>query len=500
MEATMTDVQHALDTFSHSSGQHLQQPDTRSIGSRTSGGGAERNHSEGEDDVVAPQSSRTVDQVRGTALTKSNSNPRAMLAAKAVANAEKQARDDAADLERRRQEDELVYANSQRDSSFLPLQDVQMSDESDADTDDDEQTTHSVMMGQDKTARERISNGAGGGASEGEVQTTAKKFDDQLRQWSAEAEGSSPKHARPRVSSMNNRMLSSLPSARFDDDDPSLDNISALDASATSFSSPLFSPKPVEPIQSVLERPTSSRSSSDIARTHSRASAATQIESLGPATNGVDHRNESVDVLPAPILGSSSPRLAPGTPPAAFLSHRESFTSARSRTPSGQIESLSSPPSSTIPLSSSPARASLNLPPALTLPPVPTLSHSPTPTVLPGSFSPSPRTSESNEQPTSSPNQFRQSTMSPKASMGASAMAALDGLPYDPREWGVAEVLAWGRATGFDDLTLSKFEGSFSGLFISQSFTLTDCYNDGNRTRNFRRCARRDGRRHAQGN
>lgn len=32
-------------------------------------------------------------------------------------------------------------------------------------------------------------------------------------------------------------------------------------------------------------------------------------------------------------------------------------------------------------------------------------------------------------------------------------------LPYDPTTWGVAEVCEWGKAKGFDDLTLSKFQG-----------------------------------------
>ena len=49
------------------------------------------------------------------------------------------------------------------------------------------------------------------------------------------------------------------------------------------------------------------------------------------------------------------------------------------------------------------------------------------------------------------------------SAFGAGANSVIVGsngnLPYDPRTWGVKEVCEWGKVKGFDDLTLSKFQG-----------------------------------------
>lgn len=44
------------------------------------------------------------------------------------------------------------------------------------------------------------------------------------------------------------------------------------------------------------------------------------------------------------------------------------------------------------------------------------------------------------------------------AAMSGAKSAGTESLPYDPRTWGVKEVCEWGKAKGFDDLTLSKFQ------------------------------------------
>lgn len=42
-------------------------------------------------------------------------------------------------------------------------------------------------------------------------------------------------------------------------------------------------------------------------------------------------------------------------------------------------------------------------------------------------------------------------------------------LPHDPREWDVAQVVEWGKGKGFDKLTLSKFQGSSSHCYAADA-------------------------------
>lgn len=432
----MTDVQQALDGLTAGAGVRREEEENESIISKedsASLASLDRSDSSDAEDRLPT----TAPMVQPLAAS---SNPRALLAAKAAQNAQKEARLEAQAAERRRREDEAVYVQSQGLDRDMP-EGVLLSDES-----EDEEPEAAYQPEPTAVAPLQARSSTDPRSNTGDQDSSsAQKLDDQLRKWSAAA---APRSRAGTPTPLSTPLASTTlapPSttlaktAAYDDEDPSLDT-STLDSSAASFSSPLL----------YSHSPSASVTAIEFATMPVELAVAP--DPVPVESNAATPRASSSSMVGLPLVGGG---LAVAS--AALLSHSVSSSAApapeaSSTTPTAQYFPTLSPPTSAgnsnlknSNSSSIPAYMTATFP-----------SPPPTAAVIPAS----PDLSAS--RPVSQSGGLGASRSRQSTSQGSSLPSELEGLPLDPRDWDVENVMAWGKAVGFDELTLSKFQGECS--------------------------------------
>lgn len=396
-------------------------------------------------------------------------NPRAVLAAKAAANAEKEAREQREAVELRRKEDELEYEKTR---NLAPVSGLQLSDESG--DEEDELAVPSFIKPDPSISDVANSN-------------------------------------RPHPISTTNHSAFALPNGSRSPIVPTAIRstafvIPSLSAPANDLS--FASPKSAGPT-SVSLMPSLSRSTTGTTRrpsssvgdeheaedmfesSHSGLEAALGAMGAGALTTAAavgavfSPHDDPEPPVTTPVAPSSLPQAAE-----AILhdSKNDSKNDSLAALPvtdqpfgsphSGHSDHRSLPPIQT----SDPLPVPIPTP---TPAPVASTSHIPAPlSFFPASSQPrtngatSPSSMQSGQhslagsridhaQPTSTNGTTGET--SPLPSVAGENGKAVEDLPYDPREWGVVQVVDWGKSKGFDAMTLSKFEGTLRDLFFLDS-------------------------------
>lgn len=354
MDATMIDVQNALDQLKV---DRDSRADSASVRSHLSGNTRDGRNSDDEDNLPVE-------------------NPRAVLAAKAAANAEKAAREQRERAESRRVEDGKAYASRGEMANG-----IQLSDESD----DEDASIQARLAGDGAAAETRFVPVTGGMASS---QTNGRpRAGTTTSMYSSESSASSP----PPVPT------APLPSLPF----------------PTSQRSPEVTPTPSSGRPFGLDN-------TALAATAGAGLAA--AAAIGVATSNQSGHESARPASNVSTLAAQQQRVDLRTPtPTLPASQSLRNTPKDSTNPRYLNEMVDSPAASNT--SATHSRSSSRL----------------------GEAPPTARSSGTGDT-------------SPRESSYGNA-ALLKDLPRDPTTWGVDEVCEWGKAKGFDALTLSKFQG-----------------------------------------
>lgn len=348
-----------------------------------------------------------------------NTNPRAVLAAKAAANAEKEAKNERA---REKAESERAATNSYDLSRDGLIEGIQISDESE----EEEEVVRGELLPE---AISSSSNGTMNGVTE--------------------------------VASDNRPRVNSSTSATSIYADESRSSARAITPPPLPL--PITSTPPTNSSQATPPLPTSAR---HFALDSIIPSAAVQAATVGLAGVGattaavyLNHREPSPQTSQQNFNSSSStPTLSSSTnniPPPITMPTNINPTLQAANTPPPTLVShfLNSNPSQTYATSPANSLGSMNNQ---------SRSSSRQDT---GNFA-SAGTSDTSPRDSTYGNGSKSSTSNGKIS----------NLPADPTTWGVREVVEWGKMKGFDGLTLAKFEGRFCffSLFFSSSKKVTN--------------------------
>ncbi|KAK4699662.1 hypothetical protein P7C70_g6597, partial [Phenoliferia sp. Uapishka_3] len=392
------------------------------------------------------------------------SNPRAVLALKAAAYAERDAKEEKERAEQRRAADEAAYAAARGE---LGLDSLQMSDESDADDEEDmmprpnplASTNRAPSFSSVNSNRANVGISKNRGSDEVEVlasptvQTTlptSYTSTSLSTPATRDTDSASLRSRADTVASSNyaestHEAIPSLPStdrspflvpsrslSHTDDEQPATSQ-----PRQTSFGVSLPSASTaIEAVGAGIVGVASAVGITSLAQSSSPPSATTSE----PATSSLPKTAESILrpttplTLAAPLTLTSSPL---ATTDQQHLSQPNSLEGHRAMTPTPIATSLHSP------------NGALNGAGGAT--------YSPSASVASRSSSrlgTAALTAASNGTGDTSP---RDSAFGGTMN-SALMMASLKALPYDPRTWGVEEVVEWARAKGFDPLTVSKFQ------------------------------------------
>ncbi|KAM0751536.1 hypothetical protein T439DRAFT_212506 [Meredithblackwellia eburnea MCA 4105] len=414
------------------------------------------------------------------------SNPRAVLALKAQQNAEREAREEKERAEQRRKDDEAAYAATRGDSGLI--EGLQLSDESDL----DEEDLRHLPVGRAITKQPSIGSVSGAPVPPADGAPIPEDAVEELSTASLAApvisrtaDGDTTDDDRHSVRSRANTIASVYPDSTAGDASPP----PPLPSSSPFFTSPALGTSTAEPSAPSSPVPEQKVNGSPALNGSPKPSSpslsGTALEAVGAGFTGA-----AAVVAAAAVAGGSA--------------LKKGEDSLKDKTPSpqphvslpSQAEAVLKAPSPIIP---SPALTSLPVvalsadhlakpvaPPATT---VEAARGTPTPTpaalnahtyqaapispIKGADFTDSPAASLTSETHSRSSSRMGAAPLtaastgtaetSPRESSfggfnGPQALGGPKALPYDPREWGVEEVVEWGRSKGFDALTLSKFQ------------------------------------------
>lgn len=420
------------------------------------------------------------------------SNPRAVLALKAAKNAEIAAREQRERAERRRVEDEAAYAAARGENGLV--EGLQMSDESDMEEEDQLlPVSRSLAKRTPSISSAKEVPGGDATAQAAAVEVVSPPFlaiptSAAFPSLAAMAVDDEVHSVRSRAGTVNSVYADSIhdsPSSAplpFDGNEfvlPPLPVSSPL--FVTTPSSPYVTPPPSDK-PSADPTPVASASTTPQPNGHAfspltalpavgagiaGAAAATAVAVAGASslsaafqphtpdpTTSLPDEAQHILYSPTPVAPPPSFTAAPVAGPSPTRPDRANGSDARRSSPPSHIST------SHAALASATGRSDYVPSPAASLT---SGTHSRSSSRL----GTAPLTAASTGTGETSP---RESTSG--SGLGTSGVVGGKLLPYDPRVWGVEEVVEWGRLKGFDALTLSKFQGALGFHFSSPEWVV----------------------------
>lgn len=456
--ATMNEVQQALDRL-----QVERQTSVRSVKDSVSMRSADRGSLRTRGDEGSDEDDTGPINGHGTSSNDGmGSNHRAALAAKAVANAEKAAQEAAARAEQRRQDDVAAYEKARSEGLVDGLQ---MSDESS----EEEELPLPVGM---KSTLARPGPEAVELPASPTVDTASPSLSAASPLIIVDGHSSADEMGRPRAGTVSSGYAESSYSTQSVQPAPTAQDAQVL-AAATE--APLDADDAQEELN---EDATVAHPNGESALDATKHIAVEAVEAVGAGVIGVAAAAAAVVGLnvhpnsaePTAVDASFPKEVDPVTAQPALAPVEDPIIPSHTITaPSPVVPPPASPPAADRALTPPLIAQAPEISPSSIKPiPAPLVTSAKAMSASPAASLTSAIHSRSSSRLGAAPltgGSLATSDTSPHGSVAGRSRP----LPHDPLAWSVEDVVEWGRGKGFDNLTLSKFQGVFRFLIYHQS-------------------------------